>query len=435
MGLFCTMEIQQLYKIFQKHSSVSTDTRKIEPGGIFFALKGENYNGNKFAEKALVAGASYSIIDDPGLKDSNDRFIFVPDCLTALQQLAKYHRNKLKIKIIGITGTNGKTTTKELVYAVLASAFSVQATRGNFNNHIGVPLTLLELKESTEIAIIEMGANHPGEIADLCELSSPDYGIITNIGKAHLEGFGDSETIIETKRALYEAVRKKNGTLIVNNDNELLLELSKGIARFTFGRISKGDINGQIVANNPFLELSFEFDGSKKVKTRLIGSYNFENVMAAVCCGIFFKTPTSKIVQSLENYTPSNNRSQVMKTAANLLILDAYNANPTSLEKAILNFIDLNYTDKVLIIGDMLELGKAEDLEHSAILETLSEIQDVEIILIGPVFHRLYRQLSFKTFENVEVAKQYLINYPMKNKTILLKGSRGIHLELLNEVL
>ncbi len=424
--------IEQLYQQFLASSGVCTDTRQEVKDKLFFALSGDNFNGNKFAEQALTKGAMAAVIDDPAYQ-KNSSYILVDDVLHSLQQLALHHRKQFIIPVIGITGTNGKTTTKELIATVLNSKFNIIATRGNLNNHIGVPLTLLRLTKETEIAVIEMGANHLGEIATLTNLAIPTHGIITNIGKAHLEGFGSFEGVKKTKRELYDFLKLNNGTAFVNYDDKLLLDLSQGMRVIGYG-INSGDITGNIINQTPNLTLDVSIGKEKSViKTRLYGSYNFANIMAAIAIGNHFSVPVAKIAESIANYTPENNRSQQLKTQHNEIILDAYNANPVSLSKAIISFWDAKFQNPLLIIGDMFELGKASAEEHQKIVDLLISKAFNEVILVGKDFFNTNH--PFNAFETTELAADYLEHHPVTKRHILIKGSRGMHLETLTKYL
>jgi UDP-N-acetylmuramoyl-tripeptide--D-alanyl-D-alanine ligase len=433
--------MHELYKHFLKHPEICTDTRDIKKGALFFALKGDNFNANQFAEKALDEGCSIAVIDEAKYK-KDERYVLVYDVLTALQQLASQHRKQLTIPIIAITGTNGKTTSKELVNAVLSEKYKVLATKGNLNNHIGVPLTLLTIKKEHELAIIEMGANHQGEIAALCKIAEPNFGMITNIGKAHLEGFGGAEGVIKAKNELYQYIQQHKGKLIVNADNPLLMKLSEGIDRITFGTSATAEYAGALIESNPFVKLTCSAREDQRsirepviIATALIGKYNFENILAAACIGHYFKVTEEHIKTGLEKYVPSNNRSQVMQTKNNLVLLDAYNANPSSMNAAIENFAQMDRPDKMVILGDMLELGEESEKEHATIIELLQQKNIRNAILVGPHFmkaaHTHYRNL----FPTSEAALDYLKQHPAVNLTVLVKGSRGIKLEKLVEAL
>lgn len=429
------MDIEEIYKIFKIYSHISTDTRKIIPASIFFALKGENFDGNAFAEQAILEGAAYAIIDDEKYK-KDDQYILVKNVLETLQQLAICHRKTLCITIIGITGTNGKTTTKELLNAVLSYKYNTLATSGNLNNHIGVPLTILQINSKHEIAIIEMGANHIGEIGELCKIAQPDFGIITNIGKAHLEGFGGIQGIIKTKYELFKAVQENSGKIFVNIDHEILADLSDGIDKMTYGCSKNAYCTGELIEANPYVSIQYSCNGlSDQIQTQLVGKYNFENILAAICIAVFFKVEKEAVKHAIESYQPSNNRSQVLKTKNNTIILDAYNANPTSLEAAILNFAEIQAQDKVLIIGDMLELGEYSIAEHMRIIEIIEKENFKQIVLIGSLFFALCTHPDWNCFPDSELAKKWLLFNPISNSFILVKGSRGIQLEKLLEAL
>jgi UDP-N-acetylmuramoyl-tripeptide--D-alanyl-D-alanine ligase len=433
--------LHQLYNHFLTHPLVCTDTREIKHNSIFFALKGDDFNANQFAEQAINAGCSLAIIDEEQYK-KDDRYLLVDDVLTALQELANYHRRHLTIPIISITGTNGKTTSKELVNAVLSQKYKVQATKGNLNNHIGVPLTLLSITNEHEMAIIEMGANHQGEIAMLCNIAEPDFGMITNIGKAHLEGFGGVEGVIKAKSEMYKYIQQKNGKLFVNADNDLLMNLSEGINKIKYGTNTENDFVGQFIESNPFVKLkckaktdTSDLADKATISTQLIGKYNFENILAAACIGNYFNVSEEEIKTGLENYVPSNNRSQVMQTKNNLLLLDAYNANPSSMNSAIENFAQMNQPNKMVILGDMLELGEDSEKEHSAIIDLLEKKNITNVILVGSLFMKTGNKINAKTFSTSTETLEYLKEISPKNFTILIKGSRGIKLEKVVEVL
>jgi UDP-N-acetylmuramoyl-tripeptide--D-alanyl-D-alanine ligase len=422
------MQIKDIYSIFLQYPSICTDTRKINKGDIFFALKGESFNGNKFAKKAIKEGCSFAIIDEKKYKTS-EKHILVKNVLTCLQELASFHRDQLKIPIIGITGTNGKTTTKELIRAVLEVKFKTYATEGNFNNHIGVPLSILSINSNHEIAVIEMGANHQHEIAQLTNIAKPNFGIITNIGKAHLEGFGSFENLKNTKKELYDYIEEHGDLLFVNNDNEMLTDMSSQIKRFTYGS-KEADSKAKYTQASPFLIMELvSHRGLLYIKTRLIGGYNYENVLAAASIGRYFKIDDIDIKKSLETYTPSNNRSQLKKTERNTLILDAYNANPTSMTAAIINFREIKDKNKALILGDMLELGEESNKEHKLIIKLIKENKFKNIFLVGSEFFKHECPDYVKKFEKTEDLIELLKNEPIDNHTILIKGSRGIKLE------
>jgi UDP-N-acetylmuramoyl-tripeptide--D-alanyl-D-alanine ligase len=429
------MNINEVYNIFLKYPSISTDTRDIKPDSIFFSLKGDNFNGNIFADKAIEKGAKYAIIDESKFK-KDSRYILVDNALDTLQQLAIIHRNHLKIPIIGITGTNGKTTTKELINCILSQKYKTLATQGNLNNHIGVPLTVLSITNEHEIAIIEMGANHIGEIGELCRISQPDFGIITNIGKAHLEGFGNLEGVIKTKNDLYLEVAKKNGKLFVNADNPILNNLSENIDRICYGKSSTNYCYGNLKKQNAFINIEYYCDSNYDlINTQLVGFYNFENILAAITIGCYFKIEKQFIKKALENYLPTNSRSQIVKSKTNTIILDAYNANPSSLEASIKNFAEIVADNKILMIGDMLELGEYSEVEHRNILHIIEMLNFNNVILVGPQFSSVCEKKDWLCFKNSMLAKDWLILNPVKNAYVLIKGSRGIKMEVVLESL
>ena len=423
------MEIASLYAIFKNYPMVSTDTRNIPSNSIFFALKGANFNGNAFAKEALSKGASYCVIDEQEFA-INDKMILVDDVLKSLQQLANYHRNQLGLPILAITGTNGKTTTKELITAVLSKKFRVDSTKGNLNNHIGVPLTLLSMDESTEFGVVEMGANHPGEIKILCDIANPDFGIVTNIGKAHLEGFGSFEGVIKTKSELYDFIRNKGGKCFINADNSLLSKQAEGIETISYGESTSYYMTGELASTDNYLVVKALFPkGWLYLKSNLVGNYNFENLLAAACIGKYFEVDPILIQDAIAQYTPSNNRSQLIKKANNTIIMDAYNANPTSMMAALKNFGAIQHANKCLILGDMLELGDASAEEHQKITDFIEEQAFSDVYLVGPQFKNTIDRSQKKKFEQVELLSIYLKTQPIENKLILIKGSRGIHLE------
>ena len=416
------MDIKEIYALFQQHSTICTDSRKISNGAMFISLKGENFNGNKYALKAIQDGCSYAIIDEKEY-DTHQNTILVNNALKTLQDLATYHRSQLNIPIIGITGTNGKTTSKELINAVLSSELSCYATKGNLNNHIGVPLSVLEINKKHTIAIIEMGANHQKEIEFLCNIAQPTYGVITNIGSAHLEGFGNLQAVIDTKNELYEFINHNKGHLFVNAEDELLLNLSNGISQITYGKT--GEITGLVTDITPLLSVKYN---NEIINSHLIGDFQFSNIMLAISIGKYFNVSTQNIKRSIENYIPTNNRSQLVKTKTNTLILDAYNANPSSMKAMINSFANQQYKNKLCILGDMLELGRESEKEHLDIIKLTNQL-DLDCIFVGEIFNSLTEN-GFKTRN--ELVKNIQENNIHK-KTILLKGSRGIGLELLIE--
>ncbi len=425
------MNIEQLYEQFLKHPILSTDSRQITPGCIFFALKGPNFDGNKYAADALEKGAAYAVVDSMNLPE-NDRFFVVRDVLTTLQQLAAHHRQQLAIPVLGITGTNGKTTTKELIVSVLQQKYKVSSTQGNLNNHIGVPLTLLSMTSQTEIGVVEMGANHPGEIAALCQIADPDLGIITNIGKAHLEGFGSFEGVIQTKSELYDYLRNKQAACFINQDNELLIRQAQGLEQLSYGQSEQAQLRGEVQESPYYLTVKALFPkGWLYLKSKLIGNYNFENILAAARIGLHFQIDPLAIQKAIECYLPSNNRSQLITQGSNKLIMDAYNANPTSMMAALKNFTAMNHAGKIVILGDMLELGGQSAMEHQKIVDFLQTQELEKVLLVGPEFEKTQTNaLKAEKFDHVELLTDYLYQQkPLANKLILIKGSRGIKLE------
>ena len=425
--------IQELYQVFKSSSGISTDSRKDVRNTLFFALSGENFNGNRFAEIALNKGAKLAVIDDASYK-KDDRYLLVNNTLETLQQLARYHRKQVNIPVIGITGTNGKTTTKELVAAVLKTTFNTVATQGNYNNHIGVPLTLLRIGSKTEIAVIEMGANHPGEIRFLCNMALPTHGIVTNIGKAHLEGFGNFEGVKNTKKELYDFLNKNKGSVFVNAQDPLLLNLTEKLNRIATYGADKSDVKGEIVNRKPFLKLKINFGETDVIiSSQMYGSYNFSNIMAAAAVGSYFNVSPFYIAKAIENYRPSNNRSQQITTSKNHIVLDAYNANPVSMATAINSFVDAEFENGCLILGDMFELGLESEKEHQKIVDLLLETDIQCVYLVGEGFAKTSN--PFTGFLTTKEAFEFFKQNPLKGKNILIKGSRGMHLETLLETL
>ncbi|MBQ6769441.1 MAG: UDP-N-acetylmuramoyl-tripeptide--D-alanyl-D-alanine ligase [Bacteroidales bacterium] len=417
--------IQTLYQHFTKAFKVSTDSRKVEQDAVFFALKGENFDANDFALQVAEAGKASLVVADRKNLPKHEHILIVDDALKALQDLAQYHRQQMKATVIGITGTNGKTTTKELVSAVLAKKYNLIHTMGNLNNHIGVPITLLSIKPETEIAVVEMGANHPSEIDFLCQIANPDYGLITNIGKAHLEGFGSFEGVVDTKTELYRHIKKLGKMVFFNRRNPLLWELSDSQPRLSYGDDLDADFVSTPMECNPFLTVEWR---GQIIHTRLVGSYNFENVAAAIAVGKYFEVDDSAIIEALEQYTPTNSRSQVVETGKNRVIMDAYNANPTSMQAALRNFANICGERHLLILGDMRELGSASEEEHRNILNLMKELGFKEAYLVGQNFCAYNGNADWKTFENVTDLCQYLESQPVSGKTILVKGSNSIQL-------
>jgi UDP-N-acetylmuramoyl-tripeptide--D-alanyl-D-alanine ligase len=420
--------ISELYTIFSACSGACTDTRKIEEDSMFFCLKGANFDGNTFASKALESGAKYVVMDNAEFA-VDQGCILVDDVLKTLQNLAQFYRRQFDIPVIGITGTNGKTTTKELIHTVLSSQYKTHATFGNLNNHIGVPLTILSMPKNTEIAIIEMGANHLHEIGELCQISRPNLGLITSIGKAHLEGFGSIEGVIQTKKELYDFIEVNGGLVFVPSDNNLLMDLSKNLKRKKFGSTDNSDIKGSLINNAGLIKVEYQ---GVEIQSQLVGDYNFVNLMAAIALGEFFGVSLENIKNSLENYAPRNQRSQLLKMGTNSIILDAYNANPTSMELALKSLENIDFPTKSVVLGDMLELGKETISEHTHIIKLLETMKLKNVVLIGPVFNSLNH--NFVSFENSEQAKEYFKTNIWSHQFILVKGSRGIQVEKVLEV-
>lgn len=428
------MQIEELYQYFLKSLGVSTDTRNISPNSIFFALKGANFNGNSFSNNALEAGASLAIVDE--ITDQPDeRIVLVEDVLKTLQRLASYHRHKASATIIGLTGSNGKTTTKELLAAVLRKKFRVHATAGNLNNHIGVPLTLLSMPAGAEIAIVEMGANQPDDIKELCEIADPDYGLITNIGNAHLQGFGNRAGVIRAKSQLFDHLRKKDGMVFIHSSDSTIAALSEGMKSFRYSTGSEpGDVTGKLCGSD--LKISFEWslDGfnSGEIQTQMTGGYNLPNLLAAVSAGAYFGVDHPLISEALREYEPRNNRSQIKETEKNILILDAYNANPSSVAAALNDFARIQSTKKYFVLGDMLELGTESSRAHSEILELIQQLE-LNGIVVGPEFKKAAESHSTIAiaFETTEAASRFLQESTLSGYHILIKGSRGMQLERL----
>lgn len=420
------MNIEEIYKIYRQYPSIQTDSRKIEKDDIFFALKGPNFNGNQFAEQALNAGAAYVVADEfVGVED--ERIIHVNDVLETLQQVAKFHREQFSIPFIAITGSNGKTTTKELLHAVLSTTYKTYTTKGNLNNHIGIPLTILKIKGDAEIAVIEMGANHQHEIEGYCQYAEPTHGLITNIGKAHLEGFGGEEGVKKGKGELFDYLKKNNGTIFVNTDDVAVFDLSKPISNLIFYGSKSEDANGIIVQNDPFIEIKIEDKNPFTIQTNLVGSYNLANVLAAVCVGKYFKIDVAKIKNAIENYYPSNSRSQLIRKDSNSIILDAYNANPGSMKAAIENFAKMKGDKKILLLGSMMELGTGSRKEHEAIISLIGQHTWNAVVLVGKNFNEIKN--NFINFENAEQAKGWLKDQKFENAQLLIKGSRSMQME------
>lgn len=428
------MKTEALYHQFLETSGACTDTRNIVANSMFFALKGANFNANAFAAEAIAKGSRFAVVDEEEYV-TTENVILVENVLQALQQLANHHRNQFNIPLIGLTGSNGKTSTKELLVQVLKQKFKVHATQGNFNNHIGVPLTLLSMPAETEIAVIEMGANNLTDIAELSVIAEPDYGLITNIGRAHLEGFGSYEGVIKAKGQLYEHIRKSGGRIFLNADDPVLGNIAKGIEAFTY---ATNNDSSQIKGNSNPGSLFMAFEWSTKnyqsglIQTNMTGDYNLPNFLAAAAIATYFGVEPKKISIALAEYQPDNNRSQIQKSEKNTLILDAYNANPTSTEKAMRSFTAIDETNKFFILGDMLELGKEAPKDHLSIIQ-LADKLNLKGIFIGENYEKAIAEskLPFKSFKNTNQAENYLSKLNLSNHLILIKGSRGIKLETL----
>lgn len=428
------MQIPELYKLYLQYPSIQTDSRKLKKNDLFFALKGPHFNGNFFAAQAIANGAAYAIVDEE-TKELSDRIIKVDNVLNTLQELARYHRQqfslsprKKQVPFIAITGSNGKTTSKELVHAVLSSSYKTYTTEGNLNNHIGIPLTILKIKPDAEIAIIEMGANHQKEIESYCTYTMPTHGVITNCGKAHLEGFGGEEGIRKGKGELYDYLKVNNGTAFVMWDYDYLQQMSTGIEHiFTYGTQS-ASVMGMVKNSSGLLEVSITKGADlNSIKTKLVGEYNLPNVLLAVAIGKYFNVPEEKIKSALENYTPSNSRSQLIEQNGNKIILDAYNANPTSMKAAIENFAKMEGKDKMLMLGGMMELGQESLSEHQALLELVKKYPWKNVVLVGGDFNKISH--GYLNFENSLEAKEWFSNQKISGANILIKGSRSTQME------
>jgi UDP-N-acetylmuramoyl-tripeptide--D-alanyl-D-alanine ligase len=420
------MTIEQLYGIYLQYPSVQTDTRKLKPGDIFFALKGPSFNGNAFAAQALKEGAAYAVVDEAAFA-IHDKIILMDDVLASLHQLAKYHRRQFNIPFLAITGSNGKTTTKELIHAVLSTSRITYTTEGNLNNHIGIPLTILKIKKDAEIAVIEMGANHQKEIAGYCEYTLPTHGIITNCGKAHLEGFGGIEGVRKGKGELFDHLRTHNGTAFVMRDYDYLLDMSKDIPSIITYGTSDADITGNATQSEPFLHVKVTKGITGTIHTQLVGDYNLPNILAAVAVGKYFKIADEKIKQAIEAYTPSNSRSQLVEKGTNKIILDAYNANPSSMKAAIENFARFHADNKILILGGMAELGEESLDEHKAIIGLINQYKWNKVVLVGGDFLKIeHRYIQFE--KSIE-AGQWFHQQHFQQAAILIKGSRSMQME------
>lgn len=433
------ISIDELYVLFRQHRIVTTDSRKIEPGSIFFALKGEKFDGNDYALAALAAGAAYAVVDRTDLAERHNGCLPVPNVLQALQELACHHRRQLGIPLIAVTGTNGKTTTKELIAAVLKKKYNLLYTQGNLNNHIGVPLTLLQMQEEHQLALVEMGASKPGDIKELAEIAEPNFGLITNIGKAHLAGFGSLDGVRKTKGELYDYLKVHEGVVFVNTDDRILTGMCDGMSVIGYGTDPGCSVCGKLRTEHSDVFCSFFWKSRIEpeakehfVNTRLIGAYNLPNALAAVMVGFFFDVPSEDIDRALEEYIPNNSRSQLIQTSSNSLIVDAYNANPTSMEVALRNFHAIKDNRlKVLILGDMLELGDESSDAHAQILSVIRELGPWQrVVLVGQEFLRLQTgKDGFLYFSSIQELKEYLTRNPVTDSLILLKGSHGIHLQ------
>jgi UDP-N-acetylmuramoyl-tripeptide--D-alanyl-D-alanine ligase len=431
------MIIAELYNLYVQSGKDFTDSRQASSGGIFFALKGEHFDGNDFALRAIEEGAQAAVVDSPDLR-GKPGCIYVGNVLDTLQQLANFHRNQLAIPILAITGTNGKTTTKELITAVLNQKYSVWATQGNLNNHIGVPLTLLSMNKTHQIGVVEMGANHPGEIAGLCAIAEPNFGLITNVGKAHLEGFGSFEGVIRTKGELYQSIAKGGEGIFINAGNEYLTKIApSNVSQYTYGvNSANAQLKGEVASNDGHLTARVLFDkGWLYLRSNLTGSYNIENILAAARVGLYFGVDPLLIQKGIESYVPKNNRSQIMKTANNTVLLDCYNANPSSMEASIRNFMEIGKPHKIVICGDMLELGESSSEEHQKIVDLLASGSFEQVFLVGKNFMGTNAPDVFQRFENVDQLKPVITESQWNDKFFFVKGSHSIHLENLMEVL
>jgi UDP-N-acetylmuramoyl-tripeptide--D-alanyl-D-alanine ligase len=423
------MTIESLYQLFLQYPSVQTDTRKLKAGDIFFALKGPSFNGNAFAQQSLDAGAAYAVVDEAAYA-TNNKTILVDDVLTALQQLAKHHRQQFKIPFLAITGSNGKTTTKELIYTVLATTYKTYTTQGNLNNHIGIPITILSVKKDAEMAVIEMGANHQKEIEGYCTYTLPTHGLITNCGKAHLEGFGGVEGVKKGKGELYDYLRANNGSAFVMWDYDYLQQMSKGVSTIITYGTKKADTVGNVIESEPFLKVAIDSSSNPyTINTQLVGDYNLPNVLVAVTLGKYFKIPDDKIKKAIEDYTPSNSRSQLMQKDTNTFILDAYNANPSSMKLAIENFAKLHAANKVLMLGAMAELGEESLEEHRSIVQLILQYKWQQVVLVGGDFLKIAH--PFLKFNNSIEARQWFVQQGFEHSSFLVKGSRSSQMEKL----
>lgn len=432
------MNIPDLYDIFTRHPDIVTDSRRCTPGCLFFALRGDRFNGNRFAEEALAGGAAYAVVDDPGVVQG-ERYIRVEDSLTALQELASFHRSSIEVPVIAITGSNGKTTTKELMSRILSTRYLVKATGGNLNNHIGVPLTLLGMDAATEIGLVEMGANHPGEIAFLCTLAKPDYGLITNVGSAHLEGFGSLEGVKKAKSELYHYLESEGGLIFCNGADPDLLDMISGLQAgiVIYGDTEDSVCSGEVLSADPVLRfrLDMRHGETKEIETGLAGAYNLGNLLAAVAVGLHFRVDPVEICRALDGFSLDNNRSQRIHTGSNILIMDAYNANPSSMRAALENFSLQDHPRKALVLGDMLELGKYAETAHREVLDYLRKMDCGQVFLVGEEFSKLPVPEGMSVFPSVSELDEWLAGHPLRDSLILVKGSRGIGLERIRDKL
>ncbi len=430
------MKTELLYRLFKESAGISTDSRSLKKDELFFALSGGSFNGNRFVADAIRNGALAAVTDDPGC--SGEKTIVVDDCLSELQALATFHRKILNVPVLAVTGTNGKTTTKELLAAVLSRKFRIHYTKGNLNNHIGVPLTILSASPDTEMMIIEMGANHPGEIKLLCSVARPDFGIITNVGTAHLEGFGSLEGVIKTKSELYEYLNAAGGTALFNEQNPVLAKKASEIMEkaVPYSKPKGNEVivtSGLIIA--PLLVLMDYLDKRYPIRTNLFGIHNLENVRAAIAMGLYMSVPVRDIIDAIEGYRPGNNRSEIRITKHNTLICDSYNANPTSMSMAISSFKEIGETSKTMILGDMFELGEKSDEEHKKILDLISSVKDTSVLLVGSCFARFGSEYGYKTFSSTDELAVFLRAEPVRGSFVLIKGSRGMALEKIYDLL
>jgi UDP-N-acetylmuramoyl-tripeptide--D-alanyl-D-alanine ligase len=431
---------QQIYQHYLQHPVISTDTRKIAPGSLFFALKGDKFDANTFAQQAIEQGAAYAIIDNPTYQ-LGEQYILVDDVLTALQDVARYHRQQLSIPVIGLTGSNGKTTTKELINAVLFQRFNTLATQGNLNNHIGVPLTILSINNTHQMAVIEMGANHQKEIELLCSIAQPSHGLITNVGRAHLEGFGGVEGVKKGKGELYDYLQQLQGVAFINSNDPVLTEMQAARTltnKVFYGNTDNALISAKLIANAPYLSFRWTNNTSGEshnVTSQLTGEYNLDNILVAICIGTYFKLSADEINAGITGYQPKNNRSQLMQTATNTLVCDYYNANPSSMAVAIDNISKLEAARKVLILGDMFELGDDSPAEHLGVIQKAMQADVADRIFIGEVFYQQKGNNKATFYRTADEAMVSITDQPIKNSTILIKGSRGMALERLVNLL